>query len=44
MASNSAEVKVIRGLINDWYAALERGDAALRLPSGRAASTNTSRT
>ena len=28
MASNSAEVKVIRGLINDWYAALGRGDAA----------------
>jgi uncharacterized protein (TIGR02246 family) len=28
MSSNSAEVKVIRGLIDDWYAALGRGDAA----------------
>jgi uncharacterized protein (TIGR02246 family) len=28
MASNTAEEKVIRGLIDDWYAALGRGDAA----------------
>lgn len=27
MSNNSAEVKVIRGLIDDWYAALGRGDA-----------------
>jgi ketosteroid isomerase-like protein len=27
MASNIAEEKVIRGLMNDWYAALMRGDA-----------------
>lgn len=28
MAGNRAEEKVIRGLIDDWYAALNRGDAA----------------
>jgi uncharacterized protein (TIGR02246 family) len=28
MASNNAEEKVIRGLMDDWYAALGRGDAA----------------
>jgi uncharacterized protein (TIGR02246 family) len=28
MSNNSAEVKVICGLIDDWYAALGRGDAA----------------
>lgn len=28
MASNTAEEKVIRGLMDDWYAALGRGDAA----------------
>ena len=28
MASNTGEEKVIRGLMDDWYAALRRGDAA----------------
>jgi uncharacterized protein (TIGR02246 family) len=28
MASKSAEAKIIRGLVDDWYAALGRGDAA----------------
>lgn len=28
MAGNHAEEKIIRGLINDWYVALNRGDAA----------------
>ncbi len=28
MAGNNAEEKVIRGLIDNWYAALGRGDAA----------------